>query len=54
MQDAIAHGGCADDQRAIGHGEGDGLEFFRFPQQFRCANGGASLAECDGVGVHEP
>ena len=53
MQDAFARGGGADYKGAIGHGLGNGLEFFRFPQQFRSANGGASLAECDGVGIHQ-
>ncbi len=52
LQLTEADGGGTDDQTAIFHGCGDGLEFFGLGEQRLGADGGPRLAKSQFVGVH--
>ena len=45
MRNAVADGGGADDERAVGDGFGDGGEFFGGDEDRSASDGGASLTE---------
>ncbi len=51
LQGAVTHGRGADDERAIGHGFGDGGEFFRRGEDLGGADGRAGVAKGRGEGI---
>ena len=53
VQFPVADGSGAHDQRTIGHGFGNGLEFFRACEHGGGAHGGARFAERDLVGIYD-
>lgn len=49
---AMPNCGSSDNERAVGNGFGHGLEFLSIGQHGGCAYGGASIFECNIVGIH--